>query len=245
MPNIKIENLSFAYKSKRHKKIKINVFDNLNINFDNASFNVILGESGSGKTTLLKCIAGTLKYDGNILFSNENINDIPTKYREISYIDQSLVLYPHLTIFENIAFPLKNQKIKNEKITELVYDIAKKLKIYDCLMVLPKYISIGQKQRACLAKALIKKSKIYLFDEPISNIDEKERVEIKLIIKEFVTRNKATAIYVTHSIQEALSLGDKIFILEKGKVELSGSPEKVYKSNNKLIVSFKKNDEKR
>ena len=144
-----------------------------------------------------------------------------------------------MTVFENIAFPLKVAGASKDEIIRRVYEVADKLEIRHCLTRKPKHLSGGQQQRVALARALIKKPNLYLFDEPLSNVDPIKRSESRILIKKIITESNATAIYVTHDFTEAMTLADHIIVINDGKVEIEGAPMEVYKSSNPIVESLK------
>ena len=237
MANIKIENLTAKYKNKN--KYDVVAIDNLSLELKDSSLNVIVGYSGCGKTTLLRCIAGLMDYEGYIYFNNVDVIGLPASKRNISMVTQNYILYRTMTIFENIAFPLKIAGASKEEIIERVNSVAKKLEIEHCLTRKPKHLSGGQQQRVALARALIKKPDLYLFDEPLSNLDVPKRTEARLLIKKIIQENNATAIYVTHDLKEALALADHLIVMNKGKIEIEGKPMDIYNSNNPIVESLK------
>ena len=181
MPKITIKNLKVTYKNKR--KSEVVALDNFNCVIEPDSFNVVVGYSGCGKTTFLRCIAGLIDYDGSIYFDDDNVDKLSPKERNIAFVSQNYVLYPRMTIFDNIAFPLVNKGASKEEIVKRVYEVADRLDIRYCLSRKPKHLSGGQQQRVALARALVKKPSIYLFDEPLSNLDNINRIEAKKLIK--------------------------------------------------------------
>lgn len=237
MSNISIHNLTVKYKNK--KKQETVVLENLNLDIKNNSLNVILGYSGSGKTTLLRCITGHQEYDGDIFFNGINADDLSIPKRNIAMVTQNFALYPSMTIFENIAFPLRMTGASKEEIIDRVNEVAEKLDIKHCLSRKPKHLSGGQQQRVALARALIKKPDIYLFDEPLSNLDNVTRSESRLLIKKIIKETSATAIYVTHDIREAMTLADYLIVIGDKKIEIEGKPIDVYNSNNPIVESLK------
>ena len=168
MPEIKLENITFNYNKKRKDKI----LDDVSIVFPNGKINVIVGPSGCGKTTLLKLILGLEKGQGNIYFDNIDITNLTIKERNVSYVNQDITLYKHLTAFENIAFPLKIINASSDEIRTRIKEVSELLHIEQCLSRLPKHLSIGQCQRVLIAKAIIKRPLAIIFDEPFSNLDE-------------------------------------------------------------------------
>ena len=239
MPNIKLEDVSVIFKNDEELVYALN---DINVEFESNTFNVVIGYSGSGKTTLLRTIAGFLEYNGSLYFDGVESEKIDIKDRNIAYVSQSYVLYPHMTIFDNIAFPLKNINASKKEIIERVNDVAEKLELTHCLTRKPKHLSGGQQQRVALARALVKRPSICLFDEPLSNLDEQFRSEARIFIKKIMTAYSCTAIYVTHNITEAMSLADKLFLFDKGKIILSGNPLTLYNSHNPIMESLKMED---
>lgn len=239
MPSIEIKNLTFTYKRNKNH-IVTTAIDNLSCTFVNNAFNVIVGPSGCGKTTLLKTIAGLLEnYEGEILSDSSNIKDFTVQERKIAFVSQEYVLYPHLTVFDNIAFPLKAIGASREEIIERVYKVAEEMNLMDCLPRKPRYLSGGQKQRVALARAITKNAELYLFDEPLSNIDPQLRNDQRIFIKQTMTNHSATIIYVTHDFKEAMALADYLYVMDEGKIVISGKPLDVYKSGNEVVESFK------
>lgn len=232
MPKISIEHLNFSYK--KHKS-KITVFDDFNTTFLSNKINVILGESGCGKTTLLKCISGLNDYEGTIKFDGVDASTLLVQERNIGYINQSFAMYPHMTLFDSIAYPLKLSQVGLREIRERVYEIAAEFDIADLLSRKPKQVSIGQLQRACLARALIKNPSICLFDEPLSNLDATNRTSFRHYLRHFLSTHITTVVYVTHNLEEATSLADNIYVLKDGKIAFEGSPMDLINSKDPYI----------
>ena len=231
MPKIICENLTFSYKKG---KSKIDVFKDFNGTFQSNKINVILGESGCGKTTLLKCIAGLNDFKGNIYFDETLVNGLPVQERNIGYLSQNFAMYPHLTLFDSIAFPLKVSGASINETRERVYEIAEQFDIADLLSRKPKQVSFGQLQRAALARALIKNPSICLFDEPLSNLDETNKVNFRHYLKRVLNERITTVIYVTHNYEEVETIADEVFIMEEGKIKEKLS-KKIYKSCKRII----------
>lgn len=236
MPKIDIKNLTVEYGGKRSI---VTALDDLSLSIESGTINVVIGYSGCGKTTLLKAIASLVPYYGDILFDGENINT--RKYSELnmSYVTQTSTLYSGMTIFDNIALPLKIKKLPKDEIVEQVKVIAGELDISCCLTRRPKYVSGGQQQRAAIAKALIKKPSVCLFDEPLSDIDEKQRVAVRSLVKSSLKKSGSTVVYVTHDITEAMILADNLIVMDDGKIAISGAPSSVYDSDNEIMKSLK------
>lgn len=237
MPKITVSELTAIYSSKKSDDVV--ALDGLNAEFISDAFNVIVGYSGCGKTTLLKCIAGLCYYDGNIFFDNVDVGGLAPSERNISYVSQEFVLYPHLTVFDNIAFPLKVAGAPKKEIIDRVKKIAEATDLTYCLTRKPKHISGGQQQRVALARALVKKPSICLFDEPLSNTDPQFRFAERRFLKDSAKRFGCTAIYVTHDFSEAMALADKLFVISDGKCVLQGDPMEIYNSDNEIVRSLK------
>ena len=235
---ITLSNLSVSYGKKDNK---IQVLKDVNTTFLDQKFNVVLGPSGSGKTTLLKAIIGIIDYEGEIMFNNISSRELTLAEKNLSYVSQDIVLYPHMTIFENIAFPLKSIKASRDEILERVYDIAKKLEISDCLSRKPKHLSGGQQQKVAFARALVKRPNVCLFDEPFSNLDIPTRREARHYLKTLLKELGITVIYVTHDLEEAMSLADRIIIIKDENIEFDGNPEELLESHNELLDYLNEN----
>ena len=237
MPLIEIKNLTYQYK----KNGVVTAIDDLSCSFLDGAFNVIVGPSGCGKTTLLKVIASLLEpYEGEILTNSVDIRTLTIKERNLAFVSQEYILYPHLTVFNNIAFPLKALGANRDEIIRRVYEVAGEMELTDCLPRKPRYLSGGQKQRVALARAVIKNADLYLFDEPLSNIDYAMRNEQKALIKKVIQAHNKTAIYVTHDFKEALALADYLYVMDEGKIVISGKPLEVFDSGVEIVEDFKK-----
>lgn len=237
MPQVVVKDLTVGYLDKNSENI---VLENFNATFEDRKINVILGESGCGKTTLLKTIIGFYDYEGQIFFDGVDIINTPVQERNLSYISQKYALYPHMTVFDNIAYPLKILRAPREEIIERVYDLSNKLGITDFLSRKPKCLSGGQLQRVAIARALIKRPALLLCDEPLSNQDKQTDQEIRILFKKTLSELGTTAIYVTHNFEDAFALADKMFVIKNKKIEVSGTPQKVLGSNSELISYYKK-----
>lgn len=231
---IEIKDLTLTYP-KTKKTSEFTALKNVNLLFENDTFYVVIGSSGSGKTSLLSSISGFLKYQGDIFFDGDNAKNIPISDRDIALVNQNYVLYPHMTIFENIAFPLRSRGASKQEILDSVYEVSDILGLNYLLSRKPKELSGGQQQRVALARALVKKPKIYLFDEPLSNVSDELRDVEREMIRKAVKQYRSIAIYVTHNIREATALADKIIVLDEGKVVLSGTPKEIIKSKDKIV----------
>ena len=236
MSAIKLKNVSIYYKNK--KEI-VTAVDDVTLSFLDHKINVLLGLSGCGKTSILNAISGSIMFDGEILLDDKNIVDIAVQKRNISYVNQQIVLYPHLTIYDNIAYPLKLLNLPRDQIDIRVRELASELEIDYLLTRKPKYLSIGQQQRVAIARAFAKKPEIVLMDEPLSNLDSQTSDEIKHYIKKLLKESNATCVYVSHNIVDALSLADKIFVLDEGKFVGEFTPNEFLKSNNEVVNKLK------
>lgn len=235
MPNITFQNLSVTYTSKKNEVVAIN---RLNLDLETGKTHVIVGFSGCGKTTLLKTLFSNINYEGKVLINGEDVEKTPVEKRNLAYVSQNYALYPNMTIFDNIAFPLKMLGAPTEEIKKRVYEIANELNIMMCLSRKPRHISGGQQQRVALARALIKNPSICLFDEPLSNLDQATAMRARELIGSSIKNRNVTTIYVTHNIEEATSLGDFIHFMNDGEIIFSGTPEEFIHSDNPVIVEF-------
>ena len=237
MAKIEIKNLTVEFTDK--KKGNVVAVDNISTVFDNGMFNVILGTSGSGMTTLLRTIAGLQEYDGDILYDGTDADELSFKKRNISFVTQNYSLYSHLNIFDNIAFPLKTIGAPKEEIIERVMKLSDQLELGVFLNRKPRHISGGQQQRVALARALIKKPSICFLDEPLSNIDPEQRRVARELMRKALKLNGCTVIYVTHDFSEALSLADRIYVMDKGKIIQSGTVDEIIESTNETVNALK------
>ncbi len=233
MSTVSLQNLTKDYGN--HK----GVFD-LNINIESGEFFVILGPSGCGKTTTLRIVAG-LEYpdSGRVYLDGTDITDYPPRERNMSMVFQNYALYPFMSVRDNIAFPLKKMKMDKEEINRKVEEMAKILSISDILDKKPGQISGGQRQRVALGRAIVKEPKVFLMDEPLSNLDAKLRIGMRAELKKIQMNLKTTTIYVTHDQIEAMTLADRVAILNNGYLEQLDRPMNVYnKPANAFIASF-------
>ena len=233
MSEIIVKDLIVKYEL--NKKQEVTAIDHLNAVFSDGEFNVIIGPSGCGKSTLLKTLLGLLPFEGDVTLDGVDINDYSIGERNFAYVSQDIVLQPHVTIFDNIAYPLRIRGIDKKTIIDKVNEIAKELKIEECLTRKPKHISIGQAQRVAIARALVKNANMYFFDEPFSNLDKTNRDNCRFLLMEIIRKYHASAIYVTHSIREATAMADRITVMNEGKIIFTDSPEDLYKVDNPVI----------
>lgn len=217
-----------------------NAVDSVDLAVREAEFLVLLGPSGSGKTTLLRMIAGLeTPSSGDILLDGRNVTDLPPRARNMAMVFQSYALYPHLSVYRNIAFPLQAQGVPHVAIRSKVDWAAKLFGIDQLLQRKPRQLSGGERQRVALARAVVREPVVFLLDEPLSNLDAKLRISARDELQQFQRRLKTTAIYVTHDQIEALGLGDRIAILDHGRVHQIGTPQDVYeRPANTFVATF-------
>ena len=212
--------------------------DGVSFDVKDGEFIVLLGPSGCGKTTTLRCIAGLETPDeGEIYIDDKMVNDLPPKDRDIAMVFQSYALYPHMTVYGNLAFPLKMRKLPKEEIDKKVKEVAKLLRIEELLDRKPKQLSGGQQQRVALGRALVRTPKVFLMDEPLSNLDAKLRVYMRAELKKLQRDLKITTIYVTHDQAEAMAMADRIAVMNKGKILQYSEPHHVYEKPANLFVA--------
>ena len=217
---------------------KNNVISKFNLEVEKGNFVVLLGPSGCGKSTLLRMIAGLEKIDnGKILLENNLLNDLLPSKRQIAMVFQSYALYPHMNVFQNISFGLKTEKISKNEIRDKVIQAAKILKIEELLDRRPKELSGGQRQRVAIGRAITRNPKLFLFDEPLSNLDAALRSEMRVEISKLHKKLKSNIVYVTHDQIEAMTLADTIVIMNKGNIEQFGSPDEIYNKPNNIFVA--------
>ena len=216
------------------------VLRNVNLDIADGEFVVFVGPSGCGKSTLLRMIAGLEDIsDGELLIENARMNDVPPAKRGIAMVFQSYALYPHMTLYDNMAFGLKLAGAKKPEIDDAVRNAAKILHIDHLLDRKPKQLSGGQRQRVAIGRAITRKPKVFLFDEPLSNLDAALRVKMRLEFARLHDELKTTMIYVTHDQVEAMTLADKIVVMSAGNVEQVGSPNRLYHAPaNRFVAGF-------
>lgn len=239
MTRIEISDLSVSYRMGKKSVLAI---DRLNTVFEDG-INVIVGYSGCGKTTLLRSILGLLPYDGKITLNGDDLFEIPVKERCFSYISQEYVLYPHMTVFDNIAFPLKNMAAPREEILRRVNRLAELTDLTPCLSRKPRHISGGQQQRVALARAFVKNPTICLMDEPFSNTDAQARYRARQQIRAMAEESGCMILYVTHDFSEAMALADRLFVMDEGQIVVSGSPAEVYAADHEVVRYLKEGSE--
>ena len=215
----------------------VHVIKDISLDIKSQSFTVLVGPSGCGKSTMLRMIAGLEDINsGTISIDGEVVNDLPPKQRNIAMVFQSYALYPHMTVFDNMAFGLKLEKRSKDEINERVQEAARILQIEDYLKRKPKQLSGGQRQRVAIGRAITRKPKVFLFDEPLSNLDAALRVQMRVELAKLHDQLDATMIYVTHDQTEAMTLANDIVVLDDGIVSQKGSPMQLYDKPDNLFV---------
>ena len=234
MPEIQLQDLSKTFSGD------VKAVDSLNLSIKDGEMLVLVGPSGCGKSTTLRMIAGLEEQSsGSVLVSGKDISHVHPGKREIGMVFQNYALYPHKTIYKNLSFGLQIRKTPKKEIDSLIQDISKRLKINNLLDRKPSQLSGGQKQRVALARALLRGGDIVLFDEPLSNLDASLRQDLRVEIAELHREKKFTGIFVTHDQVEAMTIGDRIAVMNEGKICQLDNPEAVYKKPaNTFVASF-------
>jgi spermidine/putrescine transport system ATP-binding protein len=232
-PIIELKNISKSFNSE-------SILSNFNFTLYENKFITILGPSGSGKTTIIKLIAGFESVDtGEIILNNIKVNNIPPNKREVNTVFQNYSLFPHMTVYENIAFGLRMKKKNKDYIEQAVTEALKMIKMENFASRKPDQLSGGQQQRVAVARAIVNKPLILLLDEPLSALDEKLRKEMQVELKSIQQDLGITFILVTHDQEEALSISDTVIVLNNGKIEQIGSPKEIYEHPvNSFVASF-------
>jgi multiple sugar transport system ATP-binding protein len=216
------------------------VVDQLNLAAEDGELVVLLGPSGCGKSTTLRMLAGLEDAtSGDIFIGTERINDVPTRFRDIAMVFQNYALYPHMTIAENIAYPLRVRKVARTEIDQRVKRVADMLEIGGLVKRRPRELSGGERQRVALARAIIREPRVYLMDEPLSNLDAKLRVQMRGELKRLQHELGTTTIYVTHDQAEAMTLAHRVAIMRKGKLQQFDTPMNIYnRPANRFVAEF-------
>ena len=231
MANIELKNIEKSFGNNK-------VINNFNIKINDGEFIVLVGPSGCGKSTLLRMISGLESVDkGEIHLNNKIINNLIPSKRGIAMVFQSYALYPHMNVYENMSFGLKTEKLEKNEIDKKVKDAAKTLQIEDLLERKPRQLSGGQRQRVAIGRAITRNPKLFLFDEPLSNLDAALRSEMRVEISKLHKQLNTNMIYVTHDQIEAMTLADKIVILNNGNVEQVGTPDEIYNNPSNIFVA--------
>jgi multiple sugar transport system ATP-binding protein len=229
---------SVTYQNVYKKFGDVAAVDNLNIHVDDKEFLVLVGPSGCGKTTALRLLAGLEEItSGEIKIADRVVNDVAPKDRDIAMVFQSYALYPHLSIYDNMAFGLKLRKTPKEEIKRRVGEAAEILGIQDLLNRKPRQLSGGQRQRVAVGRAIVREPKVFLFDEPLSNLDAKLRVAMRAEISKLHQRLQTTFIYVTHDQLEAMTMATRIVVINKGRLQQVDTPQNLYDHPTNLFVA--------
>lgn len=233
MAKVSLKNIKKSYDDTQ-------ILDDLNLDIKNKEFIVLVGPSGCGKSTLLRMIAGLEDITaGDIIIGDKIVNHLEPKDRNIAMVFQNYALYPHMSVFKNISFGLRAAKLAKAQIKEKVEAAAKILEISDLLERKPAQLSGGQRQRVSIGRAMVRNPEVFLFDEPLSNLDAKLRNSMRAEIKKLHQTLKTTIIYVTHDQIEAMTLADRIVVMKDGKIQQVGTPLQVYKKPaNKFVAGF-------
>jgi multiple sugar transport system ATP-binding protein len=234
MATVELKNITKIYDGN------VKAVDCVNIDIQDREFVVLVGPSGCGKSTTLRMVAGLEDItDGELYIDGKLVNDVPPKDRDIAMVFQNYALYPHMSVYDNMAFGLKIRKFPKAEIDQRVREAAKILDIEQLLERKPKALSGGQRQRVAVGRAIVRKPKVFLFDEPLSNLDAKLRVQMRAEISSLHNRLKATMIYVTHDQVEALTMADKIVVMKLGLIQQIGGPLELYNEpDNKFVAGF-------
>lgn len=231
MGNVVLDNVVKIYDKKR-------VTDEVSFEVKDREFVVLVGASGCGKSTILRMIAGLESItSGEISIDGKVVNDVSPKDRDIAFVFQSYALYPHMNVKENISFGLKMRGEKKDVIEQKVKEACEILDLKEYINRYPRELSGGQRQRVALGRAIVRNPKVFLMDEPLSNLDAKLRVQMRSEIKKLHKKLNATFIYVTHDQTEALTMGDRICVLEGGKIQQFDTPENVYNNPANMFVA--------
>lgn len=233
MAQIKMEGIYKVYPNAETPSVT-----DFNLDIKDDEFIVFVGPSGCGKSTTLRMIAGLEDIsEGKLIINGTQVNDVQPKDRDIAMVFQNYALYPHMTVFDNMAFGLKLRKFPKEEIKERVENAAKILGLEMYLDRKPKALSGGQRQRVALGRAIVRNPKVFLMDEPLSNLDAKLRVQMRAEISKLHNRLGATTIYVTHDQTEAMTMADRIVVMKDGFIQQVGSPKEVYDNPNNVFVA--------
>ena len=231
MATVKLENITKRFGD-------LIALDDITLDVQDQEFFVLLGQTGAGKTTTLRCIAGLDKPEaGTIYLDGVSVNDKTPAERDVAFVFQSHILYPHLSVYENMAFPLHPRRLSSEEIDRRVRDIAQMLHIEHLLMRTPNQLSGGETQRVGLGRAMVRRPQVFLMDEPISNLDAKLRTEMRVEIRWRQRELGTTTFYVTHDQIEAMSMADRIAVLEAGRIQQLGTPSDIYNHPANLFVA--------
>ncbi|MFT2097935.1 sn-glycerol-3-phosphate ABC transporter ATP-binding protein UgpC [Marinomonas sp. 2405UD66-6] len=234
MTDVILEKIGKTYPNGYH------AIPSVDLSIEEGEFIVLVGPSGCGKSTLLRMVAGLESIsDGELRIRGERMNEKEPAERDIAMVFQNYALYPHMTVYNNMAYGLKNRKVAKELIEQKVTDVAEMLGLTDLLQRKPGQLSGGQRQRVAMGRAMVRDPKVFLFDEPLSNLDAKLRVQMRVEIRQLQRKLGTTTLYVTHDQVEAMTLADRLVVLNKGKAEQIGTPMDLYnKPATPFVASF-------
>jgi multiple sugar transport system ATP-binding protein len=227
-------------KDLNKKYDEVHAVKDVNLTIRDKEFMVFVGPSGCGKTTTLRMVAGLEEItSGEISIGDRVVNDLPPKDRDIAMVFQNYALYPHMSVYDNMAFGLKMRKFPKPEIAKRVQDAAEILGIQELLKRKPRQLSGGQRQRVAVGRAIVRHPQVFLFDEPLSNLDAKLRVQMRVELKRLHERLETTAIYVTHDQVEAMTLGSRVVVMKDGYVQQVGEPMEIYsRPSNRFVAGF-------
>ncbi|WP_244264737.1 sn-glycerol-3-phosphate ABC transporter ATP-binding protein UgpC, partial [Vreelandella boliviensis] len=232
MASITLEGLKKTYSGDVH------AVKGIDLQIKDGEFVVLVGPSGCGKSTLLRMVAGLETItEGTLKIGDRVVNKLEPAERDIAMVFQNYALYPHMTVYNNLAYGLKNRGFKKDEIDQRVHVAAKMLEIEEFLERKPRKLSGGQRQRVAMGRALVRDPAAFLFDEPLSNLDAKLRVQMRVEIKQLQRRLKTTSLYVTHDQLEAMTLGDRLVVLNAGQIEQVGTPMEIYARPATMFVA--------
>jgi multiple sugar transport system ATP-binding protein len=230
--------ITFDHLIKRYAPGAPPAVNDMNLAIKDGEFLVLVGPSGCGKTTALRCLAGLEDISGGrIIIGDRVVNDLPPKDRDIAMVFQSYALYPHMSVYENMAFSIRLRKLPKEEIDQRVHEAARILDLERFLQRKPGELSGGQRQRVALGRAIVRSPAAFLMDEPLSNLDAKLRVQTRAEIARLHQRLETTIVYVTHDQVEAMTMGDRIVVMREGILQQVGTPQNLYQTPNNLFVA--------
>lgn len=229
--------LTFEHITKQFGR-KVVAVNDFSLHVEDGEFLVLLGPSGCGKTTCMRMVAGLEEVtEGRILIGENDVTDLPPRKRSVSMIFQNYAVWPHMTVYENIAYALRLKKMDKPEIEEIVQEVAEMVKIDMLLNRLPAQLSGGQQQRVAVARAIAVRPKIFLMDEPLSNLDAKLRGSMRTELKAIHVETEATSVFVTHDQSEAMSMADRIVVMKEGEIIQIGTPDEVYHESGSIFVA--------